>query len=152
MGYSPMESGSVDIKFMPKHFDDFKYLLEPYSEITNFLLTVSNKSRAAQDIAETLINRVSNAFSPPKLLIVNKDSAFTKVAQLLLQTVNCQLKIICPFDHGILRTVNQIQTVGKMTIKHPTRNREMWPLYTTVAAYAMNTFESLALSGFSSFE
>ena len=39
-----------------------------------------------------------------------------------------------------------------MIIKHLTRKGDTWPLYAAATAYAMNTFASLALSGFSSFE
>ena len=44
--------------------------------------------------------------------------------------LNCRLKVICPYNHG----------------------SSMWPLFATTAAYAMNTFASEALNGFSSFQ
>ena len=39
-----------------------------------------------------------------------------------------------------------------MIAKHLTGKGEEWPLYATVAVYALNTFASPALSGFSLFE
>ena len=37
-------------------------------------------------------------------------------------------------------------------MKHLWDKGQMWPLFTTTAAYAMNTFASKALSGFSPFQ
>ena len=39
-----------------------------------------------------------------------------------------------------------------MINKHLTQKGASWPLYTTVSAYAMNTFASTALQGLSPFE
>ena len=42
---------------------------------------------------EALIHRVICIFGLPKLLIVDKDSAFTReVIQFILRVINCQLK------------------------------------------------------------
>ena len=37
-------------------------------------------------------------------------------------------------------------------VKHLWDKGQMWPLFTTTATYAMNTFASEALSGFSPFQ
>ena len=37
-------------------------------------------------------------------------------------------------------------------MKHLWDKEQMWPLFTTTAAYAMNTFASEALNGFSPFQ
>ena len=39
-----------------------------------------------------------------------------------------------------------------MIMKHLWDKGQMWPLFTTTAAYAMNTFASEALNGFSPFQ
>ena len=39
-----------------------------------------------------------------------------------------------------------------MIVKHLWDKGQMWPLFATTAAYAMNTFPSEALSGFSPFQ
>ena len=52
-----MGSLSVDITFLPKGFDEFKYLLFTTHEITNFVLAVLIKSRTVQVTAEGLIHR-----------------------------------------------------------------------------------------------
>ena len=41
--YSIMEYLSLDIKFMPKGFNDFKYLLAATCRITNFVLAIQIK-------------------------------------------------------------------------------------------------------------
>ena len=76
MGYSPMECLSVDMKFMPNGLDDFKHLLVATSEITNFLFAIPIKSKATKVIADELSHRVICIFSPTKLLLIDKDSAF----------------------------------------------------------------------------
>ena len=81
--------------------------------------------------------------------MIDKDSEFTEVIQFIHQAINCQLKIISTFNHDSSRTKRQIQTMGNMIPKHLIGKGEMLPLYTAIAAYAMNTFSSPGLSGFS---
>ena len=42
--------------------------------------------------------------------------------------------------------------ISEIIMKHPWDKGQMWPLFTTIAAYAMNTFISEALSGLSPFQ
>ena len=46
----------VDITFIPKGFDNFKYLSDAKCEITNFVLTIPIKTRAVHIVAEDLIH------------------------------------------------------------------------------------------------
>ena len=48
--------------------------------------------------------------------------------------------------------VKQIKTINDIIVKHLWDKGQMWPLFATTAAYAMNTFASEALSGFSPFQ
>ena len=151
VGYSLMESLSVGIKFIPKGFDVLKYLLVMTCKITNFMLTIQLKEKTAQVLAEVLTHRVICTFGPPKLCTVDKESAFTcEVIQFIHLAMNCQLKIISPFNHGSLRPERQIQTIGKMLTKYFRWKGETWPLYPALAAYAVNTSASLTLLGLSS--
>ena len=45
-----------------------------------------------------------------------------------------------------------IKTISEIIVKHLWDKGQMWPLFATTAAYAMNTFASEALSGFSPFQ
>ena len=54
-----------------------------------------------------------------------------------------------PLEHLAER---QIQTIGNMITKQLTGQGMTWPLYASVAAYAMNTFVSKALQGLTPFE
>ena len=57
-------------------------------------------------------------FGPPKLFIIKKDSALIgEVIQFILQTINCQLKIISLLLHGSLRIERWIKTIGKIMDK-----------------------------------
>ena len=43
LDYFPIESLSIDIKFMPKGFDDFKYLVDATCERICFILAIPSK-------------------------------------------------------------------------------------------------------------
>ena len=47
----------IDIKFMSKGVEDFKYLLTATRKITNFVISMPIKTREARAIAEALIHR-----------------------------------------------------------------------------------------------
>ena len=65
---------------------------------------------------------------------------------------NCKLKVISPYNHSKSKVERQIKTVSDIIAKHLWDKGQMWPLFTTTAAYAMNTFASEALNGFSPFQ
>ena len=66
--------------------------------------------------------------------------------------LNCRLKIISPYNHGSSKVERQIKTVSDIIVKHLWDKGQMWPLFVTTAAYAMNIFASEALNGFSPFQ
>ena len=66
--------------------------------------------------------------------------------------LNCRLKVISPYNHCSSKCERQIRTISEIIMKHLWDKGEMWPLFATTAAYAMNTFASEALSGFSPFQ
>ena len=59
------------------------------------------------------------------------------------------MKVISPSNHGSSKVEKQIKTVSDIIVKHLWDKGQMWPLFVTTAAYAMNTFASEALNGFS---
>ena len=62
------------------------------------------------------------------------------------------MKVISPYNHGSSKCKRQIETISEIIVKHPWDKGQMWPLFATTTAYAMNTFASEALSGFSPFQ
>ena len=66
--------------------------------------------------------------------------------------LNCRLKVISPYNHGSSKCKRQIKTISEIIVKHLWDKGQMWPLFATTTAYAMNTFASEALSGFSPFQ
>ena len=66
--------------------------------------------------------------------------------------LNCKLKVISPYNHGSSKVERQIKTVSDIIVKYLWDKGQMWPLFVTTAAYAMNTFASEALNGFSPFQ
>ena len=63
-----------------------------------------------------------------------------------------RLKVISPYNHGRSKCEREIKTINDIIVKHLWDKGQMWPLLATTAAYAMNTFASEALSGFSPFQ
>ena len=66
--------------------------------------------------------------------------------------LNCRLKVISPYNHGNSKCERQIQMISEIIMKHLWDKGQMWPLFATTAAYAMNTFTSEALSSLSPFQ
>ena len=66
--------------------------------------------------------------------------------------LNCRLKVISPYNHGSSKCERQIRMISEIIMKRLCNKGQMWPLFTTTAAYAMNTFASEALSGLSPFQ
>ena len=65
--------------------------------------------------------------------------------------LNCRLKVISPYNHGSSKCERQTKTFSEIIVKPFWDKGQIWQLFTMTAAYAMNTFASEALSGFSPF-
>ena len=106
-----------------------------------------------QLVAEALIYRVIYLFGPPKQFICDEAMEFTShIVQTILHMLNCKLKVISPYNHGSSKAERQIKTISDIVVKHLWDKGQMWPLFVTTAEYAMNTFASEALNGFSPFQ
>ena len=66
--------------------------------------------------------------------------------------LNCKLKVISPYNHGSCKVERQIKTTSDIIVKHLWNKGQMWPLFMTTAAYAMNTFASKVLNSFTPFQ
>ena len=120
---------------------------------TNFTIAVPLRDRQTQTIAEALIYRVIYLFSPPRRKGCDEAAEFTlAVIQAILTMLNCRLKVISPYNHGSSKCKRHIKTISDNIVKHLWDKGQMWPLFATTAAYAMNTFASEALNGFSPFQ
>ena len=148
-----MQDLSIDIKHMPTAFGGYQYLLVITCDQTNFTIITPLRSRDAQMVVEFLICRVIYLFGPPRQIICDEAAEFTsQIVQALLQMLNCRLKVISPYNHGSSKVERQIKTISDIIVKHLWDKGQMWPQFVTTAAYAMNTFVSEALNGFSLFQ
>ena len=137
---------------MPIAFGEYKYLLAITCNQTNFTIVSPLCSRDVQLVAEALIYRVINLFGPPRQIICDEATEFTShIVQTILQMLNCKLKVISPYNHGSSKVERQIKTISDIILKHLWDKGQMWPLFMTTAAYAMNTFASEALNGYPHF-
>ena len=106
-----------------------------------------------QSVAKTLIYRVIYLFGPPGQITCNEAAKFTShIVQAILHMLNCKLKMISQYNHSSRKVERQIKTVSDIIVKHLWDKGQMWPLFATTAAYAMNTFTSETLNGFSPFQ
>ena len=120
---------------------------------TNFIIAVPLQDRQTQTIAKALICRVIYLFGPPRQIVCDEAAEFTlAIVQAIFTMLNCRLKVIIPYSHGSSKCERQIKTISEIIVKHLWDKGQMWPLFATTAAYAMNTFASEALSGFSPFQ
>ena len=151
--YAPIQDLSIDIKTMPQAFGGYHLLLFITCDQTNFTITVSLGDRTAQTVAEALIYRVIYLFGLPRRILCDEATEFSSaIIQAILCMLNCRLKVISPYNHGSSKCERQIRTISEIIMKHLWDKGQMWPLFTTTIAYAMNTFASEALSGFSPFQ
>ena len=110
------------------------------------------RDRQTQTIAEALIYRVIYLFNPPRWIVCDEAAKFTSaIIQAILTMLNCRLKVISPYNHGSSKCERQIKMTSDIIVKHLWDKGQMWPLFATTAVYAMNTFASEAVSGFSPF-
>ena len=126
-----MQDLSIDIKHMPMAFGGYQYLLVITCDQTDFTIVTPLRSRDAQSVAEVFIYRVIYLFGPPRQIICNEAAEFTS---------------------HIVQAILHIKTISNIIVKHLWDKGQMWPLFVTTAAYAMNTFASEALNGFSPFQ
>ena len=148
-----MQDLSIDIKTMPQAFRGYHLLLVITCDQTNFTIAVPLRDQTAQTIVEALIYRDIYLFGPPRQILCDEATEFSSaIIQAILCTLNCRLKVISPYNHGSSKCERQIRTISEIIMKHLWDKGQMWPLFATTAAYAMNTFASEALSGFSPFQ
>ena len=137
--YAPMQDLLIDIKTMPQAFGGYHLLLVITCNQTNFTIAVPLRDRQTQTIAEALIYRVIYLFGPPRQIVCDEAVKFTSaIVQAILTMLNCRLKVISPYNHGSSKYERQTEII----VKHLLDKGQMWPLFTTTAAYAMNTFVS----------
>ena len=151
--YTPMQDLSIDIKTMLQAFGGYHLLLIITCDQTNFTITVPLRDQTAQTVVEALIYRVIYLFGPPRQILCNEATEFSSaIIQAILCMLNCRLKVTSPYNHGSNKCERQIRTISEIIIKHLWDKGQMWPLFTTTTVYAMNTFASEALNGFSPFQ
>ena len=148
--YAPMQDLSIDIKTMPQAFGGYHLLLVIICDQTNFTIAVPLRDRQTQTVAEELIYRVIYLFGPPRQIVCDEATELTlAIVQAIFTMLNCRLKVTSPYNHGSSKCERQIKTISEIIVKNLWDKGQMWPLFATTTAYAMNTFASEALSGFS---
>ena len=143
--YAPMQDLSIDIKTMLQALGGYHLLLVITCNQTNFTIAVPLQDRQTLTVAEASICRVIYLFGPPRQIVCGEATKFTSaIVQVILMMLICRLKVISPYNHGSSKCERQIKTISEIIVKHLWDKGQMWPLFATTAAYAMNTFSSEA--------
>ena len=151
--YAPMQDLSIDIKTMPQAFGGYHLLLVITCDQTNFTIAVPLRDQTAQIVVEALIYRVIYLLGPPRQILCNEATEISSaIIQAILCMLKCRLKVISPYNQCSSKCERQKRTISEIIMKHLWDKGQMWPLFATTAVYAMNTFASEALSGFSPFQ
>ena len=151
--YAPMQDLSIDIKTMPQAFGGYHLLLVITCDQTNFTIAIPLRDQTAQTIVEALIYRVIYLFGLPRQILCDEATEFSSaIIKAILCMFNCRLKVISPYNHGSSKCKRQIRTISEIIMKYLWDKGQMWRLFATMAVYAMNTYASEALSGFSPFQ
>ena len=138
---------------MPQAFGGYHLLLVITCDQTNFTITVPLRDQTAQTVAKALVYRVIYLFGLPRQILCDEATEFSSAfIQAILCMLNCRFKVISPYNHSSSKCERQIRTMSEIIMKHLWDKGQMWPLFATTTAYAMNTFASGALSGFSPFQ
>ena len=147
--YAPMQDLSINIEHMPMAFGGYQYFLMITCDQTNFTIATSHRSRDVLSVAKALIYRVIYLFGPPRQIICDEAAKLTShIVQTILHMLHCKLKVIIPYNHSSSKVERQIKTFSDIIVKHLWDKGQMWPLFVTTAAYAMNTFASKTLKWF----
>ena len=153
VNYTLMQDLSIDIKMMPQAFGGYYLLLVITCDQTNFTIAVPLRDRQTHTVAKALIYMVIYLFGPPRQIVCDEATEFTSaIVQAILTMLSSRLKVISPYNNGSSKCKRQIKTISEIIVEHLWDKRQMWPLFATTAAYAMNMFASEALSGFSPFQ
>ena len=126
---------------MPQAFGGYHLLLVITCDQTNFTTAVPLRDRQTKTIAEALIYRVIYLFGSPRQIVCDEVGEFTSaIIQAILTMLNCRLKVISPYNHGSSKCERQNKTIIEIIVKHLWDKGQMWPLFTTTAAYATMCF------------
>ena len=138
---------------MPQAFGGYHLLLVITCDQSNFTIAVPLRDRMAQTVAKALIYRVIYLFGLLRQIICDEATKFSSaIIQAILCMLIFRLKVISPYNHGSSKCKRQIRMISEIIMKYLWDKGQMWPLFTTIAAYTMNTFASEALSGLSPFQ
>ena len=86
-------------------------------------------------------------------MIMDQDSAFrSSLMNYLFKVLGIKIKTVGPYNHKSLQSQHGIKSLSTILTKHLTGQGQMWHKFLSLAMFAYNTFHSLNLGNYSSFE
>ena len=117
------------------------------------MITAPIKQSRSEEVGEALINNVFSKYCIPDYMIMDLDSAFmSSLMNFLFGRLGIKIKTVAPYNHQSLQAEHGIKSLSNILIKHLTRSGEMCSDYLPFATLAHNTYNSLNLSNYSSYE
>ena len=84
---------------------------------------------------------------------MDQDSAFiSSLMNYLFKNLNIKIKIVAPYNHQSLQAEHGIKSLSAILTKHLTNLGQMWPKYLPLATFTYNTFNTLTLPNYSTYE
>ena len=143
----------MDLKVMPKYYKGYRYILCVIDEVTNCIITAPVKQAQSEEVGEILINSVFSKYCVPDYIIMDLDSAFmSSLMRYLFKKLGIKVKMVAPYNHQSLQVEHGIKSPSNILTKYLTKSGDMWIDYLPFATLAHNTYNSLNLSNYSSYE
>ena len=153
LNYRPLLRLSMDLKVMPRSCRGHRHILCIIDEVTNYMITAPIKQSRSEEVGEALINDVISKYCIPDYMIMDLDSAFiSSLMNYLFKKLGIKIKTVAPYNDQSFQAEHGIKSLSNILTKHLTGSGEMWPDYLPFATLAHNTYNSLNLSNYSSYE
>lgn len=137
--YSPMSEISADIKYMIEGTHGYKFFFLASCNITRYVMGVPLRKADAPSVADAIL-KIVFTFGPPRLIIIDKDSAFTNsLTKLVYDALRIKTTTVSPFHHSSLLVERHIGTISRLLTSTLSRAGRSWPLLLPSAVYAYNT-------------
>ena len=153
LNYRPLSRLSMYVKVMSQSRKGHKIILHIIDEVTNYLVTSPIYQSKAEEIGDTLIERVITKYSVPDCIIMDQNSAFmSSLMNYMFNKLYIKIKTVTPYNHQSLQAEHGIKSLSMILTKHQTNLGHMWPKYLLLATFVYNTFNTPNLVNYSPHE
>ena len=107
----------------------------------------------SEEVEEAIVENIVTKYSTPEYMIMDQDRAFlSSLMNFVFQVLGIKIKTVGPYNHKSVQVEHGIKSLSTILTKHLTGQGQMWHKYLSLATFAYNTFHSLNLGNYSTFE